>query len=126
MAGVTIEINGKKYPVACEAGQEIRIARLGCEVDARVRSLSAAGARAGEAQLLVMAALLLADERDDARAEAGSAAAARAAAETAGAEAGAEARARTEAGAKAAENLAGSLESLARRIEAVAERIEAA
>lgn len=62
MASVPITINGRRYEIACEAGQEAQLSRLGRYVDDRVRQLSAAVGNLGENRLLVMVSLLLADE----------------------------------------------------------------
>jgi cell division protein ZapA len=61
MGQVTIHINGKPYLVGCEDGEETRLEALAAEFDAKVRSLGA-GAALGETRLMLMGALLLADE----------------------------------------------------------------
>lgn len=66
MAQISVEINGRKYDIACDDGQEAHLKRLSEYVDKRVGELVAAVGQAGEARLLVMAALLLADELSDA------------------------------------------------------------
>lgn len=69
MAHVTVTINGRQYQVACDDGQEAHLSRLGTYVDNRVRELVAAVGQAGDARLLVMVSLLLADELSDAYSE---------------------------------------------------------
>jgi len=69
MAHVTVTINGRQYQVACDDGQEAHLARLGAYVDNRVQELVAAVGQAGDARLLVMVSLLLADELSDAYSE---------------------------------------------------------
>lgn len=69
MAHVTVTINGRQYQVACDDGQEAHLARLGNYVDNRVQELVAAVGQAGDARLLVMVSLLLADELSDAYSE---------------------------------------------------------
>ncbi len=69
MAHVTVSINGRKYQVACDDGQEAHLSRLGSYVDNRVQELVAAVGQAGDARLLVMVSLLLADELSDAYSE---------------------------------------------------------
>ena len=69
MALVTVTINGRDYEVACDDGQEAHLSRLGTYVDKRVGELTAAVGQVGEARLLVMASLLLADELSDAYSE---------------------------------------------------------
>ncbi len=69
MAQVSVTINGRKYQIACDDGQEAHLARLGDYVDKRVSELVAAVGQIGDAHLLVMASLLVADELSDAYAE---------------------------------------------------------
>jgi cell division protein ZapA len=60
---VEININGRLYAVACDEGQENRVRELAGMVDSRVRQLTGSGPVAvGEAHLLVLAGLMLADE----------------------------------------------------------------
>ncbi len=70
-ARVTVTINGRHYQIACDDGQESHLLRLSEYVDKRVAQLVAAVGQAGDAQLLVMASLLVADELMDAQAESG-------------------------------------------------------
>ncbi len=69
MARVEISLNGQKYGVACEDGQESRLHEVASFVDARMRSLSAGKPQAAETQLLVLATLTLADQIFDLRAD---------------------------------------------------------
>lgn len=69
MGQVNVEINGRKYQIACDDGQEAHLARLGSYVDNRVGELIAAVGQIGDARLLVMVSLLVADELSDAYAE---------------------------------------------------------
>lgn len=62
MAEVTLNIHGKSYGIACDDGQEQRVLQLGKYVDARLREIAGAGAASTEAHLLVLTALVLADE----------------------------------------------------------------
>ncbi|SCA56790.1 conserved hypothetical protein [Candidatus Terasakiella magnetica] len=62
MASVSVTINGRRYEIACEEGQEAQLARLGRYVDDRVRQLAAAVGQLGDTRLMVMTSLLLADE----------------------------------------------------------------
>jgi cell division protein ZapA len=67
MSEVSVSINGKRYRIACDDGQEAHITRLARYIDQRVGELVASvGPQVGEAQLLVMASLLIADELSDA------------------------------------------------------------
>ncbi len=69
MAQVNVEINGRKYQIACDDGQEAHLSRLGTYIDNRVDELVAAVGQIGDARLLVMVSLLVADELSDAYAE---------------------------------------------------------
>lgn len=62
MAKVAVTINGRKYDIACDDGQEAHLARLAQYIDKRVDELVAAVGQVGDARLLVMASLLVADE----------------------------------------------------------------
>lgn len=67
MAHVTIRINGYAYTVGCEDGQEEHLTRMAAEIEQRITSIKAIGGQSGEARLLMLAALLLADELHDMR-----------------------------------------------------------
>ncbi len=67
MAQVTIRINGYAYTVGCEDGQEPHLERMAAEIEQRVNSIKSIGGQSGEARLLMLAALLLADELHDLR-----------------------------------------------------------
>ena len=71
MSQVALVINGRSYRVACDDGQEERVRDLGRLVDRTVADLAERVGQVGEMQLLVMAALLLADEAEDAKMAAG-------------------------------------------------------
>jgi cell division protein ZapA len=68
MGQVTLKINGYPYVLGCPDGQEARLQALGAELDARVSSIRAQVGNLGEARLLAMAGIMLADELADARA----------------------------------------------------------
>jgi cell division protein ZapA len=67
MAQVTIRINGYSYTVGCEDGQEEHLQLMAAEIEQRITSIKAIGGQSGEARLLMLAALLLADELHDTR-----------------------------------------------------------
>ncbi len=67
MAQLTIRINGYAYAVACEDGQEQHLERMATEIETRINSIKSIGGQSGEARLLMLAALLLADELHDTR-----------------------------------------------------------
>ena len=64
MAQVTLRINGYSYLVGCEDGQEGHLKAMGEAVQSRIDSIKTLG-QTGEARLLMLAALLLADELHD-------------------------------------------------------------
>jgi cell division protein ZapA len=67
MAQVTIEVNGRPYQVGCEDGQEQHLRDLALIFDKQVRQVSQEMGQLGDTRLLLMGALLLADELADAR-----------------------------------------------------------
>jgi cell division protein ZapA len=69
MAQVTVKINGYGYTVGCEDGQEPHLQAMAEQVDSRIDSIKALGGNSGESRLLVLAALLMADELHDLRIE---------------------------------------------------------
>ena len=62
MAQVTIEVNGRPYVVGCEDGQEQRLAELAALLDAQVRQVATDVGPLGETRLILMGALVMADE----------------------------------------------------------------
>jgi len=69
MAQVTVKVNGYTYTVGCEDGQESHLQAMAAQVDDRVESIKSLGGNSGESRLLLMAALLMADEIHDLRVE---------------------------------------------------------
>ena len=68
MAQLTLQINGKPYVVGCEDGQERHLQTLGALVDAKVSEVGSSGAGLGDTRLMLMGALILADEVTSVRA----------------------------------------------------------
>ena len=66
MSQVSVTINGHPYKIACDDGQEPRIRRLAQYVDAQVGEFVKRVGQVGEARLLLLAALVIADELSDA------------------------------------------------------------
>ena len=62
MAQVTLRINGYAYTLGCKDGEEKHLEAMGAEVSSRVEGVRAAAGPSGEARMLVMAALLMADD----------------------------------------------------------------
>jgi|SRR5579863_8673313 len=69
MAQVSIEVNGRPYVVGCEDGQERRLGELARGVDAQVRQVARDVGPLGETRLILMGALVMADEMAELRAE---------------------------------------------------------
>jgi cell division protein ZapA len=57
-----VAINGRSYVISCDEGQDQHLSRLAEYVDKRVKELVSSVGQVGEARLLVMASLLIADE----------------------------------------------------------------
>ena len=72
MAQVDVSVNGQSYRIACEDGQEDRLVDLAAMVDEKVMGLVNQIGQVGSNRLLVMAALVIADELVDLKNEAGS------------------------------------------------------
>ena len=70
MGQVRITLNGRGYDIACEDGQEEHVMRLANAMSERVNQLVAANGQVGEARLLLMAGLLMADDLHSERAKA--------------------------------------------------------
>ncbi len=66
MSQVAVTVNGRPYKIACDDGQEPRIRRLAQYVDARVGEFVKSVGQVGESRLLLLAALVIADELSDA------------------------------------------------------------
>jgi cell division protein ZapA len=65
MGRVGLTVNGRTFAIACEDGQETRISKLGEYVDAKVAKFVESVGQVGEARLLLLAALVIADELAD-------------------------------------------------------------
>jgi cell division protein ZapA len=70
VAQVSVRINGYSYTVGCEDGQEAHLFAMAEQVEHRIDSIKALGTSTSEQRLLVLTALLLADELHDTRQEA--------------------------------------------------------
>ena len=71
MAQVSIQVNGYGYILGCADGEEDHLRALAADIDRRIDALKAQAGPSGEARLLLMAALVLADELHDLRVEGG-------------------------------------------------------
>ena len=112
MGQVGIAINGRTYQIACDDGQEEHLKALGTYVDKRVAELIAAVGQVGDMRLVVMTALILADELSEMAAELD--------------------KTHEQTNGKSAESrmsetlLASTLDALAQKVESLAERLERA
>lgn len=66
---VRVTINGRHYKIGCDAGEESRIVELGQYLDSRVAELATRVGQVGDERLLLMAALVLADDLAEAVAD---------------------------------------------------------
>jgi cell division protein ZapA len=62
MPQVTLRINGYAYTLGCQDGEETHLEAMGAEVGRRIEGVRVASGPSGEARMLVMASLLMADE----------------------------------------------------------------
>src|SRR5208337_660988 len=102
MAHVSVMIDGRKYRLACNEGEEERLTSIAGMVDGKIGELRSTFGEIGDQRLVVMAALTFADNLTEAREEA--------AAE----------RERAQAAAARSEAAATKLDALGARLEALA------
>ncbi|HEY7690085.1 MAG TPA: cell division protein ZapA [Dongiaceae bacterium] len=107
MSNVPVVINGRTYDLTCNDGQEHHLRELAAEIGRRVEELTKTVGQAGEARLMLMVSLLLADELNDALGEVDRL-------QKGGSPAGSE------------DAVAGSIEKLAKQIQDIAAKLEAA
>ena len=62
MSQVVVKINGRDFPLSCPDGQEPRIRRLAQYVDAKTVEFKNSLGQIGEARLMLLAAIVIADE----------------------------------------------------------------
>ena len=109
---VNVMVNGRAYTIACDEGEEDHLRGLAATVDAKAREVLGSVGQVGDTRLLLMAALLMADEHQAARAAAGN---------------GESARPKAEQTVPDEENSAAeALELAAKRVEDIAARLSAA
>jgi cell division protein ZapA len=65
MALVNVMVNGRAYTIACDDGEEEHLRGLAGHVDAKAREVLESIGQVGDTRLMLMAALLIADERHD-------------------------------------------------------------
>jgi cell division protein ZapA len=105
MAQVSVTIDGRKYRLACNEGEEARLESLAGMIDDKIGEMRKEFGEIGDQRLVIMAALTFADDlaeaRDDAAAQ----------------------RERSEAAELRAQTIASSLDQLGSRLEAIAARL---
>jgi cell division protein ZapA len=62
MGSLTVNVNGRSYPIICGDGEEPHLEYLAEFVDKKVQDLTESAGNASEGQLLLMACLLIADD----------------------------------------------------------------
>lgn len=67
MGQVTVVINERSYTLACGDGEEAHLRELAAQVSGHMSELAASVGQVGEARLMLMASLLVADELSEAR-----------------------------------------------------------
>lgn len=129
MAEVNISINGRIHEISCDNGQEGRVVDLASYIDQRLQQIARSGAAYNDAHLMVLTALVIADELFETR-EKLSALSASSAATPAPAAKGrkSEAAEAAEVAASPEEEkaMAQLIEKLAKRIDGIAARVQAA
>lgn len=65
MGQVVVTVNGRAFPLSCADGEEPRIRRLAQYVDGKVTEFVQMHGQIGEARLMLLAALVIADELSD-------------------------------------------------------------
>ena len=65
MPEITVNINDQNYAIVCDPGEENHLKQLSSKIDSKVRELTGRFGKIGETRLMVMAALLIADEVQD-------------------------------------------------------------
>jgi cell division protein ZapA len=109
MGEIVVTVNGRAFPLNCADGEEPRLRRLAQYVDSKIGDFVRMHGQIGEARLILLAALVIADELSDTsdlvRQE----------------------RGRSTRGAESADDggeMAAGIRGIARRIESIAARLE--
>ncbi|HEY1781511.1 MAG TPA: cell division protein ZapA [Roseiarcus sp.] len=105
MSQVSVTIDGRKYRLACNEGEEARLESLASTIDEKIGEMRKTFGEIGDQRLVIMAALTLADNLTEARDEA------------------AAQRKRSEEAEQQARVMASRLDELGSRIESIATRL---
>jgi cell division protein ZapA len=63
---VEITVNGRRHSVQCGDGEEARVRGLAQYIDRKIAELAVDGTKIGDARLMLLAGLMIADELSDA------------------------------------------------------------
>ena len=66
MPMVDIIVNGRRHSVQCGEGEEARVKGLAQYIDRKISELAVDGTKIGDARLMLLASLMVADELSDA------------------------------------------------------------
>ena len=66
---VNVMVNSRAYTIACDDGEEDHLRQLAATVDAKTREVLSSVGQVGDTRLLLMAALLIADEHHGGKAD---------------------------------------------------------
>ena len=66
MPMVDITVNGRRHSVQCGDGEEARVRGLAAYIDRKISELSPTSQQVGDARLMLLASLMVADELSDA------------------------------------------------------------
>jgi cell division protein ZapA len=66
MAQVSVRVNGREYNLACADGEEAHLRKLAHYVDSKITALRGSGTSLADAQLLLMAGIVISDELTEA------------------------------------------------------------
>jgi cell division protein ZapA len=66
MGEIIVTVNGRAFPLNCADGEEPRLRRLAQYVDGKISDFVRMHGQIGEARLILLAALVIADELSDA------------------------------------------------------------
>ena len=62
---VNVMVNARAYTIACDDGEEAHLKELAALVDEKAREVLSSVGQVGDVRMLLMAALLIADEHND-------------------------------------------------------------
>jgi cell division protein ZapA len=108
MGQVVVTVNGRAFPLNCADGEEPRTRRLAAYVDGKITDFVQTHGQIGEARLILLAALVIADELSD----------------TSDLVQTERSRSRANGAGEDASGLAAGIRNLAERIETIAARLE--